>query len=207
MYNVLIVEDDPIAKKLFSLYIESNNEFKLSAVLESAAMAEVYCCAHKIDMIVMYICTSGHSSGLEAAIKIKRNMPNIKIIIVTSQPEVNFIQRARDGMIDSFWYKITEETELTDVLKRTAAGESVYLTIRPSVKIGLISDSELTELEFQILRELTSGEPTKIIAKRLNLSDRTIDNNINRMLEKTGFPTRTKLACAAVDSGIVIKDI
>lgn len=207
MKKVLIVDDDPIAKKLFSFYVQQSAEFELVATLESAAMAESFCVANEVDLILMDICTAGRSSGLDAAAKIKKSMPRIKIIIVTSQPEVDFIARAENDGIDSFWYKNTEETELLDVLHRTASGESVYPKTKPLVRIGNINDDELTGLELSILRELTSGDPTKMIAARLHLSERTVDNNISRMLDKTGFSTRTKLACAAVDSGIVIRNI
>jgi DNA-binding NarL/FixJ family response regulator len=207
VYRTLIVDDDPVAKKLFTLFVRNSGDFELAGVLESAGVAESFCLGNRVDLILMDICTAGHSSGLEAAIKIKRSMPRVKVVIVTSQPEVDFTDRALAGGVDSFYYKTTEEMELLDVMRRTMAGESVYPGVRPTVRLGLISEKDLTELEIKILRELTSGDPTKPIAARLHLSERTVDNNISRMLEKTGFATRTKLACAAVDSGIVIKDI
>ena len=207
MYRTLIVDDDPVAKKLFTLFVKDSRDFTLAGVLESAGVAEAFCLGNPVDLILMDICTAGHSSGLEAAVKIKRSLPDIRIVIVTSQPEVDFTDRALAGHVDSFYYKTTEEMELLDVMRRTMAGESVYPGIRPSVTLGLICEKDLTELEIKILRELTSGDPTRPIAARLHLSEHTVNNKINEMLSKTGFPTRTKLACAAVDSGIVIRDI
>ncbi len=205
--NVLIVEDDPIARKLFEMYISEEETFCLSGSVESAAMAYGYCTANKTDLILMDICTAGHSSGLAEAVRIKESFPEIRIVLVTSQPEVGFIERAKEGNIDSFWYKITDENELKDVLIRTSKGERIYPTKRPHVKIGEITDENFSEQELAILRELTSGDTNKQIAERLHLSPRTIENNIQRMLEKTGFGSRTSLACAAVESGIVIRDV
>ena len=50
----------------------------------------------------MDVCTALHASGLDAAARVKEKYPQIKIIIVTSQPECDFIDRARLGGVDSF---------------------------------------------------------------------------------------------------------
>lgn len=207
MYRTLIVEDDPVARNLFSMYISSSPDFELAGSIATASLAESFCAAGKVDLILMDICTAGHASGLEAAAKIKKNMPDIRIVLVTSQPEVDFISRSRQAGIDSFWYKTTEEMDLMDVIRRTMAGEPVYPEVRPGIRLGLIDESGLTPLQIRILRELTSGDSTKAIAKRMNLAQSTINNNINDMLAKTGFSSRLKLAVAAIESGIVIWDI
>lgn len=207
MYRTLIVDDDPLARNLFSIFVSSSDDFTLAGTLASAALAEPFCLGNEVDLILMDICTAAHASGLEAAAKIKKNFPDIRIIIVTSQPEVDFIRRAEEGNLDSFWYKTTEEMELLDVMKRTMAGEKVYPKVRPYVRLGLIDESDLTSLQIKILRELTSGDSTRQIAERMHLAQSTVNNNINDMLAKTGFSSRLKLACAAIESGIVIKDI
>lgn len=207
MYRTLIVDDDPLARNLFSIFVSSSDDFTLAGTLASAALAEPFCLGNEVDLILMDICTAAHASGLEAAAKIKKNFPDIQIIIVTSQPEVDFIKRAQEGNLDSFWYKTTEEIELLEVMKRTMAGEKVYPNVRPYVRLGLIDESDLTSLQIKILRELTSGDSTRQIAERMHLAQSTVNNNINDMLAKTGFSSRLKLACAAIESGIVIKDI
>ena len=105
MINVLIVEDDPMARKLLEIYINDSEEYKLSLSIESAEMAELYCRRNPIDLILMDVCTAMDANGLDAAAKIKKSCPHIKIIIVTSQPEFSFIERARKAGVESFWYK------------------------------------------------------------------------------------------------------
>lgn len=100
--NVLIVEDDPMARKLFEIILESSGRYHLEASIESASLAEFYCMTNPIDLILMDVCTALHASGLDAAARVKEKYPQIKIIIVTSQPECDFIDRARLGGVDSF---------------------------------------------------------------------------------------------------------
>ena len=105
MVQVLIVEDDPMARTLFELYLKHSGRYELAAAIESASMAELYCLKNPVNLIIMDVCTALKASGLTAAAKIKKNSPGIRIVLVTSQPECDFIHRAKEAGIDSFWYK------------------------------------------------------------------------------------------------------
>ena len=84
MIRVLIVEDDPMARKLLEIFVNESENYKLSNSIESAAMAELYCLTNQVDLILMDVCTAMDANGLEAAEKIKKNFPKIKIIIIFS---------------------------------------------------------------------------------------------------------------------------
>ena len=72
MINVLIVEDDPMARKLLEIFVNESEKYTIVHTIESAAMAEIYCFKNKIDLILMDVCTAMDANGLEAAEKIKR---------------------------------------------------------------------------------------------------------------------------------------
>ena len=203
--QVLIVEDDPMARTLFEIYLKNSEKYKVAGSVESAAMAELYCLTKQIDLILMDVCTALHASGLDAAEKIKKNHPGIKILIVTSQPECDFIERARRAGVDSFWYKEPSEEKIMSVINRTMEGEQVYPDSPAKQKIGNCFSTEFTKQELSILRELTAGDTDEEIGKNLHLSVWTVRKYIKQMLEKTGFKSRTQLAVVARESGIVIK--
>ena len=205
MINVMVVEDDPMARKLFEIILASSGRYDLTASIESASLAEFYCMTSDIDLILMDVCTALHASGLDAASKIKKKYPEIRIIIVTSQPECDFIDRARSSGVDSFWYKDPSEDILLEVMDRTMAGESIYPDTTPILDLGLAKSIEFTARELEVLRELTSGDTDDVIAERLNLSSLTVKKHIKSMFQKTGFTTRTQLAVMARDSGLVIR--
>ena len=205
MINVMVVEDDPMARKLFEIILASSGRYDLTASIESASLAEFYCMTSDIDLILMDVCTALHASGMDAASKIKKKYPEIRIIIVTSQPECDFIDRARSSGVDSFWYKDPSEDILLEVMDRTMAGESIYPDMTPILDLGLAKSIEFTARELEVLRELTSGDTDDVIAERLNLSTHTVKKHIKSMFQKTGFTTRTQLAVMARDSGLVIR--
>ena len=204
--SVLIVEDDPMAQKLLEIFVSENGNYRVAHTIESAAMAEFYCMTHPIDLILMDVCTAMNVSGLEAAEKIKSRFPHIKIIIITSQPECSFIDRARAAGVESFWYKTASAEEILTVMDRTIAGQSIYPDNTPSLKLGNVFSDKFTDREIEVLRLVVAGETDAAIAEKLFLSLRTVKQHIQSMRDKTGFRNRTELAVRARESGLVINN-
>ena len=204
MTNVLIVEDDPMARHLLEIYIANSDKYNHVQSVESAALAEFCCRTNNVDVILMDVCTAMNASGLDAAEKIKKSFPHIKVIIITSQPECSFIDRANAVGVDSFWYKNSDADEILSVIDRTMSGERVYPDSSPSLKLGDIFSEELTDRELEVLRELVAGESDAAIAEKLFMSLRTVKGHIQSMREKTGFRNRTELAVRARESGLII---
>lgn len=202
----MIVEDDPMAQKLLEIFISENSSYQVAHIIESAAMAEFYCMTHQIDLILMDVCTAMNVSGLEAAEKIKSRFPNIKIIIITSQPECSFIDRARAAGVESFWYKTASAEEILTVMDRTMDGESIYPDNTPSLKLGVADSDKFSERELEVLRLVVAGETDASIAEKLFISVRTVKQHIQSMRDKTGFRNRTELAVRARESGLVINE-
>jgi len=200
------VEDDPMARQLLEIYVEKSGSYTLAQSVESAAFAELCCRAQQVDLILMDVCTALNASGLEAAEKIKQEFPYIKIIIITSQPECSFLDRARDAGVDSFWYKSGTAEDLVAVMDRTMAGEQVYPDSTPPLQLGDVTSDRLSDRELEVLRELVAGEPDAAIAEKLHMSLRTVKAHIQSMREKTGFRNRTELAVRAREIGLVIND-
>lgn len=206
MFNVMVVEDQAMPRQLFESFIKYSPDYQLVYSIKNADMADIYCEKSRIDLILMDICTQMNASGLEAAKRIKERHPEIKIIIVTSMPEVSYIKRAKAAGADSFWYKEISEQSIIELMDKTMAGESVYPDSTPVVPFGLTDSENFTEREFDVLRELTSGDTNAQIGERLGMSKNTVRDYIQTMLEKTGFRSRTELAVKARESGIVILD-
>ena len=206
MKRIMIVEDDPMASQLLEIYIKGHKEYELVCNIESASMAEVYCLSQNIDLILMDVCTAMNASGLDAAEKIKKNFPHIKIVIITSQPECSFIDRARQVGVDSFWYKSSKAEEIITVIEKTFAGENIYPDTTPTLVFGDALSVDLSDRELEVLRELVAGETDADIAEHLFMSVRTVKSHITNMKNKTGFKNRTELAVRARECGLIIND-
>lgn len=202
--RVMIVDDQFVSRKLFEMYVESAENYEMVYAVETAAFADAYVLKTPVDLVLMDILMADGSNGLDAAERIKKNQPGIKIIAVTSMPEASWLKRAREIGIESFWYKEASRETILEVMNRTMAGESVYPEEAPKVCLGLASSEEFTGRELEVLRIMTTGASNAAIAKKLNISENTVKNHIRHMMEKTGCESRTALAIEARVSGMVI---
>lgn len=204
MTRVLIVEDQRMARADMENTIQTSGRYSLAASVASAAMAEAACIRSSCELILMDVCTENDASGLLAAGKIKKSMPQIKIIMVTSMAECSFIDRARQAGADSFWYKDASREELLEVMDRTMQGEHIYPDAPPEVMIGTAKSSEFTPAEIEVLRLVVEGQSYKKIAETLSISPETVKWHIKNMLQKTNFDSKTKLAVAVTKKNLII---
>ena len=205
-YQVLIVEDQEIPRELFEIYVNASEKFHHLLSIANASAALSVCRQNKVDLILMDVMTELGHSGLDAAEAIKKEFPEIRIIIVTTMPEYYWLARARKIGVDSFWYKDGRRERILDVMERTMAGERIYPDETPLIRIGSATNHEFTERELDVLKELTTGDTNAEIADRLCISVATVKSHIQHLMDKTGFKTRTELASEARALGIVIKD-
>ncbi|ERT57360.1 response regulator transcription factor [Peptoniphilus sp. BV3C26] len=205
-YKIMIVDDQFVSRELFKLYIDKSPNYQVVHSIDSAMFADTYALNGDIDLVIMDILMQDGSNGLDAAEKIKRLKPDLKIIAVTSMPEVSWMERAKKIGIESFWYKEVSEKTILEIIERTLCGESIYPEETPKVKLGLVDSANLTPREIQVLRLLTTGVGNEEIAKRLKISENTVKTHIGHLLNKTGFKTRTQLAIQARITGFVIED-
>ncbi len=202
--RVLVVEDQTMPRQLFEMLIGTSEDFELAAAIDSAELADVYCLRNAVDLVLMDVITRGNRSGLDAAARIKRQTPQVKIIVVTSMPECSYIDRARSMGVESFWYKDASEESILELMRRTMAGESVYPAASPELFLGDASSREFTARELMVLREMTGGYTNTEIGEHLHMSVSSVKTHILNMLNKTGFRNRTELAVRARESGLVI---
>ena len=205
-YKIMIVDDQFVSREMFKLYINQCPDYEVVYCVDTAMFADTYVLNTKLDLVIMDILMQDGSNGLDAAEKIKKLKPELKIIAVTSMPEVSWMDRAKEIGIESFWYKEVSEETILEIIERTLNGESIYPIKTPEVKLGMTKSTDLTPREIQVLRLLTTGVGNDEIAESLGISLNTVKTHIQHLLDKTGFTSRTQLAIQARVTGFVIED-
>ncbi len=205
-YKIMIVDDQFVSREMFKLYISQCPDYEVVYCVDTAMFADTYVLNSDLDLVIMDILMQDGSNGLDAAEKIKKLKPELKIIAVTSMPEVSWMDRAKQIGIESFWYKEVSEETILEIIERTLGGESIYPMETPEVKLGMTKSTDLTPREIQVLRLLTTGVGNDEIAESLGISLNTVKTHIQYLLDKTGFASRTQLAIQARVTGFVIED-
>ena len=204
MINVLIVEDQRMMRETMENYIKQSPGYQLAGSIAGAGLAEKSCASRQVDLVLMDVCTEHDESGFEATRILKARFPRIKVIIVTSMLDADYLSRAREVGADSIWFKDVSQEELMTVVERTMNGESVYPDKMPQVMIGNASSYEFTEAELKVLRVLVEGMTYKEMADALHVSVETVKSQVSSMLQKTGFTSKTKLAAMVMSKRLIV---
>ena len=205
-YRVVIAEDFRMIREIFEETVNRSPEYELEASFPTAVQAMEYLEKHDADLVLMDVLIPGSMNGLDAADRIKSSKPGIKIIVVTSMPELSYESRAREIGIEGFWQKEVQEQSIKEMMDLVMSGETVYPGRQSEVVIGNAVSTEFTSREVEILRELVSGASNAEIAEKLNVEPSTVKMHISNMLQKTGYKSRLELAVKARHLGLAIND-
>lgn len=205
-YKVVIAEDFRMIREIFESTVERAEGYTLAASFPTAIQALRYVESNGADLVLMDVLIPGSMSGLGAAEKIKAIKPDVKIIVVTSMPELSYERKAREIGVEGFWQKEVQEQPIQEIMNRVMAGETVYPSEQVEVPIGNAMSTEFTEREADVLKELVTGASNKEIAGKLNMGESTVKMHITNMLQKSGYHSRLELALMARHYGIAINE-
>lgn len=156
------------------------------------------------DMILMDVCTEHDSNGIVAAARIKEQLPECRVIIMTGMPEITFVDQAREAGVDSFVYKNVGIDELFAVMRSTLAGYCTFPKPPESIFSGTAA---LDDVELSILRLACEGKSRREIAAELFMSEGTIKRRISEILNKTGYDNIMRLVVHAVTEGSIVPNM
>lgn len=203
MTKVLVVEDNKFTREYLENMIEKSGAFTLAGSLKDAEQVKAFCYLNDIEMILMDVQTLHGHSGLTAAETIKRERPEIKIVVVTSLVDSAVLAKAKQIGVDSLWYKDHGEEEILDVMRAAMRGERRFPDRAPNVEVGAAWSDELSDTQKDILRLYIQGNSYAAIGKKLFIEEATVKYHMNQMIKKCGFASKQQLIAAAIDSTIV----
>ncbi len=216
MIKILIADDQELIRQ--SLQIVLNTKEGMEVIDVAADGQEVIRSVrkHAPDVILMDI-RMPKIDGVQCTKIIKENYPDIKIIILTTFDDDEFVYNALKFGASGYLLKGVSMDELANAIQTVYNG---YAMINPDIATKVvklfsqmakadysipIDDSlkdNLTKTEWNIIEQVEMGASNKEIAKTLNLSEGTVRNYLSAILNKLGLRDRTQLAIWAVQTGI-----
>lgn len=198
--RIIVVEDQNLVLDSLVNLINGEPDFEVIKALTNAADVDDACEKLRPDAVLMDVCTENGSSGLEAAARLHRAYPDIKVIIMTGLPDLSFIDEARESGVFSFVYKNLNARDLIAVLRQA---EKNYSTWPKKPNMPILGYNELNERELEILRFYCCGMTRQDIAGHYGLSENTVKGYVRSILSKTGYDSIAKLAMYALSNGYI----
>jgi NarL family two-component system response regulator LiaR len=210
--RVLVCDDQAVVCEGLELILAADPEIEVVGLAYEGAEALELISASKPDVVLMDLKMPG-MNGIHATREIKKRYPEIKVLVLTTFGEDEWVFDAVRSGADGYLLKGTPRDKLVAAVKGTAAGE---VHIDPSVGgklLALVASSlssqnttvaaDLSARELEVLRLLSQGHTNAEIAEQLYLTRGTIRNYVSAILAKLGVEDRTQAAILAVRHGLV----
>ena len=138
--------------------------------------------------------------GLSAASALRRAMPGLKIVILTTFGRPGFMRRAMESGVSAFLVKDSPADRLAETVRTVLAGGRV---IDPDLAAAALAegDNPLTPRERDVLAASADGSMISEIAAKLYLSEGTVRNYLSACIQKTGARNRAEALRIAEDRG------
>jgi len=200
--RVLCVDDHPLMREGIAAIINSQPDMALVAEATNGMEAIKAFRKHLPDVTLMDL-RLPDIDGVAALMAIRADVPEARIIMLTTFEGDVEVQRALEGGARAYLLKTMPHKELVEAIRRVHAGQKCIPPFIANSLAEHLSDEDLTQREIEILRCVADGNRNREIANRLFISEQTVKIHINHVLEKLGAVHRTHAVAIAVRRGII----
>jgi DNA-binding NarL/FixJ family response regulator len=193
--RVLVAEDHGLVRAGLEQLLEAMADVELAGTAADGAAAVALAAEREPDVVLMDLSMPG-MDGIAATREIVARAPGVRVVILTSFVDRPRILQALDAGAVGYLLKDAEPDELHRGIRAAAQGDSPLAPQAASALIAARREPEvrLSEREREVLALLARGEPNKVIARALGISEKTVKNHLTRIFEAIGVTDRTKAA-------------
>ncbi|MEV5199613.1 response regulator transcription factor [Streptomyces sp. NPDC053720] len=199
MIRLLLAEDQSMVREALAALL--GLEPDIEVVAQVARGDEVLAAAreHEIDVALLDIEMPG-MTGIDAAAVLHRELPAVKVVVVTTFGRPGYLRRAMESGADAFLVKDAPASQLAEAVRKVLAGERV---IDPTLAAAALADgaSPLTDRERDVLRTAADGSTNAEIAADLHLSQGTVRNYLSMAIQKLAARNRAEAVRIAREKG------
>ena len=208
--KVLIVDDHEVVRLGLTTILKSRSNYQIVGEAKDALQCIQLVNKEPPDVIIMDI-RLPDMNGIEACREVLKDFPTIKVLMLTSYADEDAATASILAGAKGFILKQAGSSVLIDAIEKVHAGYSLIDSVLKDEVLKrlskeIIQDEQLSEREFEVLREIAKGHTNKEIAMTLSISEKTVRNYVSKILAKLNFSHRTQAAVYAVKKGIIIEN-
>lgn len=199
--KVMIVDDQPLLSEGIKSVLEHGADIEVTALAADGEEALKGLEVQLADVVLLDI-RMPNMNGVVATREIKRRYPDVKVIILTTFDDSDYILSAINNGASGYLLKDISSAELISAVKNAYAGDTILpakiakritdaaLLVASNRELQLKRAFSLSERETEIAIMLYDGFTNRQIASALKLSDGTARNYISGLYEKIGAENR-----------------
>ena len=206
MIRVLLVDDHIMIRSGLERLLEQTEDIDVIGVAERGQAAIDLWGSLVPDVVVMDI-SMPDLDGIETTRRLLAAHPEAKVVMLTAHTDQGRVLDAIDAGALGYLVKDSDPSVLIEGIRAAAQGES---PVDPRAAKAMISsrakvnEMPLSDREVEVLALVAQGEANKAIARRLQISEKTVKAHLTRVFSQIGVSDRTQAALWARDRGIGI---
>jgi len=205
--KVLLVDDHTVVRSGLSAVLAICDDLKLIGEAGDGEAAIRFCEHEQPDVILMDLLMP-KMDGVAATKAIKERWPNVKIIVLTSFKEKEYVEGALKAGAMGYLLKNVSADELANAIRRAMTDQPSLSPEAAQVLIQKVNEPprpgyDMTDREREILALMTEGLSNSDIADRLIVSQSTVKFHVSNVLSKLGVSSRTEAVALAVKHNLV----
>ena len=210
--RVLLADDHTLVRAGLRKLLESIPDIEVVGEAADGLALLALAAQQRPSIVLMDIAMPG-LNGLEATARLLRDWPDVRVLILSMHQNEEYVREALRHGAAGYLLKDSAPTELDLALKAVLRGET-YLS--PAVSKGVMSDyiqrlrsaeqpgAQLTPRQREVLQFIAEGLSTKDIARRLDLSVKTVDTHRSQLMKQLDIHEVTGLVRYAMRIGLIL---
>jgi two-component system, NarL family, response regulator LiaR len=207
--RVLIADDHAVVRQGLRTFLELQDDIAVVADVGDGEAALSAVESHRPDVVLMDLVMPG-VGGIEAIRRLRELRPQTRVLVLTSFLDDEKLFPAVRAGAAGYLLKDVEPAELVRAIHTVADGEAL---LHPAVAARLMeefseverpaAEEALTAREREVLELIARGLPNKLIARELEIAEKTVKAHVSSILSKLGLTDRTQAALYAVRAGLI----
>jgi len=211
--RVVLVDDDPMVLTTLQSYVATADDIDVVATGEDGSQVRDLVRQHNPDLVIMDI-QMPTMTGIEATVQLRREYPELRIVLLTTFDEDEFLLEALDAGAAGFLLKNTSPQDLVQAIRRAHRGNRV---VSPGPTDRLIDnyllrgghgptdrgDLGLSAREQEVLELLCRGRSNSQIAEELFVAETTVKTHVSSIMRKMEVGSRLEVVVFAYEHRLV----
>jgi two-component system, NarL family, response regulator len=200
--RILTVDDHPLLRGGIAALIGTQSDMELVAEASTGREGIEQFRAVRPDVTLLDL-QMPEMGGIDALIAIRSEWPSAKVIVLTTYGGDALAERALKAGAQAYVLKALVGDELLEIIRAIHRGQK---RVHPTVAAQLAShlgEETLSSRELQVLMLVAAGNPNKVIAARLAISEDTAKAHVASVIAKLRANDRTHAVTLARERGMI----
>lgn len=215
--KIIVADDHNLVREGIVALLQNNKEIEIVGQASDGVAAVLLAKQYNPDIVIMDL-SMPTLNGLEATYQIKRDVPDVKVLILTQHDNEEYIIQIIKAGASGYLLKSSVSEDLMKSIQGLQRGETFF---SPTISKKILEDyinkikeseggakiQELSHREREVLQLIAEGKSNQEVAQKLFISVRTVEFHRANIMHKLKLPDITSLVKYAIQKGIIHVDI